>query len=104
MQSQEFRNTSKDGVQGKGKQYTNTAALQELVGPLQTACSLGLQYPPLAKAALAALERWEGEQAQALIRVAPEIVPLLEPYLHEITDQATAPDDTPAQGKLEAML
>lgn len=72
--------------------------------PLQTAFSLGLQYPPLAKEALAALERWEGEQAQALTAVAPEIVPLLEPYLREMTDQATAPDDTPAEGKLKPSL
>ena len=60
--------------------------LQEVLGPLKTAFSLGLQYPPLAKAALAALERWESEQAQALRAIAPQIVPLLDPYLLEVTD------------------
>ena len=60
--------------------------LQEVLGPLQTAFSMGLQYPPLAKAALAALERWEIEQPQALRAVAPQIVPLLDPYLLEVAD------------------
>lgn len=59
--------------------------VQELTGPLQTALSLGLQYPPLATAAIAALERWETEQPQALTAVAPQIVHLLDPYLVEIT-------------------
>lgn len=71
--------------------------MQELVGPLQTAFSLGLQYPPLAKEALAALERWEVEQPQALRIVAFQIAPLLDPYLHEIADtaSATATEGTP---------
>jgi hypothetical protein len=78
--------------------------MQELVGPLQTAFDLGLQYPPLAKEALAALERWEGQQPQALTAVAPQIVPLLNPYLFEITDQGTPTDDTAAEGKLDGPL
>ena len=78
--------------------------MQELVGPLQTAFSLGLQYPPLAKEALAALERWEGEQPQALSAVAPEIVPLLNPYLLQITDQGAPTDDIAAEGKLDPVF
>ena len=78
--------------------------MQELVGPLQTAFSLGLQYPPLAKEALAALERWEGQQPQALSAVAPQIVPLLNPYLLEITDQGTPTDETAAEGKLDPLF
>lgn len=73
--------------------------MQELVGPLQAAFSLGLQYPPLAKEALAALERWEGQQPQALSAVAPRIVPLLNPYLLEITDHGTHTDETAAEGR-----
>ena len=78
--------------------------MQELVGPLQTAFSLGLQYPPLAKEALAALERWEGQQPQALSAVAPQIVPLLNPYLLDITDQGTPTDQTAAEGKLDPLF
>lgn len=66
--------------------------LQELTGPLQTALSLGLQYPPLAIAAIAALERWETEQPQALRAVAPHIVHLLDPYLVKITGLAAGSD------------
>ena len=61
---------------------------------MQTAFTLGLQYPPLAKEAFAALERWETEQAQAFRAVAPQIVPLLDPYLLEITDLAADSDAT----------
>jgi hypothetical protein len=75
--------------------------MQELVGPLQTAFSLGLA---LAKEALAALERWEGQQPQALTAVAPDIVPLLNPYLLEITDQGTPTDETAAEGKLDLLF
>ena len=63
--------------------------MQELLAPLQTAFSLGLQYPPLATAATAAIERWETEQPQALRAVAAEIVPLLDPYLLEMADLAS---------------
>ena len=73
--------------------------LQELVGPLQTALSLGLQYPPLAQAAMSALERWEVEQPQAIEAVAPHIVPLLDPYLAEIKDVAAAADAGSAEGE-----
>ena len=73
--------------------------MQELVGPLQTALSLGLQYPPLAQAAMAALERWEVEQPQAIEAVAPHIVPLLDPYLAEIKDVAAAADAASADGE-----
>ena len=66
--------------------------LQELIGPLQTAFTLGLQYPPLANEALAALERWESEQPHALRAVAPQVVPLLDPYLTEVTDMAADAD------------
>lgn len=78
----------------------NVLVVQELLAPLQTAFSLGLQYPPLATAAIAAIERWETEQPQALRAVAPEIVPLLDPYLLEMT--ALAADSQAAdaaQGK-----
>ena len=73
--------------------------MQELVGPLQTALSLGLQYPPLAQAAMAALERWEVEQPQAIEAVAPHIVPLVDPYLAEIKDVAAAADAASADGE-----
>ena len=67
---------------------------------MQTALSLGLQYPPLAQAALSALERWELEQPQAVQGVAPQIVPLLDPYLHEIKDVAAAADAASPEGVL----
>ena len=44
---------------------------------------------PLATAATAALERWETEQPQALRAVAPEIVPLLDPYLIDMAALAS---------------
>ena len=69
------------------------------MSPLQTALSLGLQYPPLAKEALAALERLETEWPQAIRAVAPQIVPLLDPYLLDITDMAADTDDAVAAGK-----
>lgn len=68
------------------------------MGPLQTALSLGLQYPPLAQAALSALERWELEQPTAIQAVAPQIVPLLDPYLLEIKDLAAAADASSPEG------
>ena len=76
--------------------------MQELLGPLQTAFSLGVQYPPLATAATAALERWETEQPQALRAVTPQIVPLLDPYLLEITGLVVESDaaDVATAGKL----
>ena len=76
-----------------GKRYigfiNSVLLMQELLAPLQTAFSLGLQYPPLATAATAAIERWETEQPQALRAVAAEIVPLLDPYLLEMADLAS---------------
>lgn len=75
--------------------------MQELRAPLQTAFSLGLQYTPLATAAIAAIERWESEQPQALRAVAPQIVPLLEPYLLETTALAT---DSNANGAPQGEL
>jgi len=48
--------------------------------------------------ALAALERWETEQPQALMAVAFEIVPLLGPYLLEINDHGSGVDDIAAEG------
>ncbi len=95
--NQVMNETPEDSTEGN-------AIMQELVGPLQTAFSLGLQYPPLAKEALAALERWEGQQPQALTAVAPDIVPLLNPYLLEITDQGTPRDETAAEGKLDPVF
>lgn len=73
--------------------------LQELVSPLQTALGLGLQYPPLATAAISALERWEVEQPQAVQTVAPHVVPLLDPYLAEFRDVAPAAEAASAQGQ-----
>ena len=73
-------------------QLITALLLQELVGPLQTAFTLGLQYPPLAREALAALERWETEQPQALRAVALQIVPLLDTYLVEFTDLVAGTD------------
>ena len=74
---------------------------QELVSPLQTAFALGLQYPPLATAAVTALERWEVEQPLALGHVAPQVVPLLEPYLHDMVDPVSSgPDGNVAHGQL----
>lgn len=70
------------------------------MGPLQTALNLGLQYPPLAQAAISALERWETEQPQAVQAVAPHIVPLLDAYLTEIRDVAAAADAPSAEGEL----
>ena len=76
--------------------------VQELVGPLQTALSLGLQYPPLAAAAIAAMERWETEQPQALKAAAPQVVPLLDPYLLEVTGLVPGSDTVAviAEGKM----
>ena len=76
--------------------------VQELIGPLQTALSLGLQYPPLATAAVAAMERWETEQPQALRAAAPHVVPLLDPYLLEITESMPGSDAAAvtAEGKM----
>ena len=75
---------------------------QELIGPLQTALSLGLQYPPLATAAIAAMERWETEQPLALRAVASQMVPLLDPYLSEIIGSALGSDAVAvtAEGKM----
>lgn len=47
--------------------------MQALKGPLRTAFSLGLQYPPLAEAALAQLERWETSAPDALSVIAPQV-------------------------------
>ena len=58
--------------------------LQELAQPLQTALKLGLQFPALATVAIAALERWEAAQTDDLARVAPSLVPCLEPYLQDV--------------------
>ena len=75
--------------------------MHDFVSPLQTAFALGLQYPPLATAAVAALERWEVEQPSALAQVAPQVVPLLEPYLHDMVDPvSSAYDDNDAPGQL----
>ena len=73
--------------------------VQELVGPLQTALSLGLQYPPLATAAIAAMEQWETEQPQALRAVAPQVVPLLDPYLLEIIGLVPGSDAVAVTGE-----
>ena len=43
--------------------------------PLRTAFSLGLQFPPLAEAALAQLERWETSAPDALSVIAPQVRP-----------------------------
>lgn len=48
------------------------------------ALHLGLQYPPLAAVAVAALERWEGQHT-ALRVLAPQVAPLLEPYLRNLS-------------------
>lgn len=74
--------------------------LQELVGPLQAALRLGLQYPPLAQAAMSALETWELEQPQAIQAVAPHVVPLLDPYLTDIQDVAAPAEAAPTGGQL----
>lgn len=87
--------------------------VQEMLGPIQAALSLGLQYPPLATTALRALERLEGRSKSTLHELAPAIVPLLEPYLlpistTELTVQGASPggDDSAerseADGKGEA--
>ncbi len=60
-------------------------SVQEMLGPLQAALSLGLQYPPLAAFALRALERLEGRSKSTLDELAPAVVPLLEPYLLPIS-------------------
>lgn len=75
-----------------------------MLGPLQSALSLGLQYPPLAATALRALERLEGRSDSALTHLAPAIVPLLEPYLVPINTSdapvtgATPEGEDPAEG------
>lgn len=76
-----------------------------MLGPLQAALSLGLQYPPLAATALRALERLEGRPDSALTHLAPAIVPLLEPYLLPINTSdapvtgTTPKGDNPAEGE-----
>ena len=47
--------------------------LQELAGPLCAALGAGLQHPPLAEAALRALERLERRSAGALAQLAPQV-------------------------------
>ena len=54
---------------------TLATTVQALVGPLRTAFSLGLQYPPLAEAALAQLEGWETSAPDALGVIAPQVRP-----------------------------
>ena len=76
-----------------------------MLGPLQAALFLGLQYPPLAATALRALELLEGRSDSALAHLAPAIVPLLEPYLLPIkvsdaaATGAAAEGDDPAGGE-----
>ncbi|KAK9829312.1 hypothetical protein WJX72_005143 [[Myrmecia] bisecta] len=60
-------------------------AAKELVAPLQAALTLGLQYVPLAETAIAALERWERQQAEVLRVVAPQVVPYTGPYLGNLS-------------------
>jgi hypothetical protein len=59
--------------------------LQDVAQPLQTALKLGLQFPALATVAIAALERWEAQQAPELAKLAPTLVPCLEPYLQDVS-------------------
>lgn len=58
--------------------------MQQLAQPLQMALQLGLQYAPLAAVAVEALERWE-TQPDALKLLAPQVAPLLEPYLRNLS-------------------
>ena len=58
--------------------------MQELVQPLDMALQLGLQYPPLAAVAVTALEAWES-QPSALLVLAPQVVPLMDPYLRSLS-------------------
>lgn len=66
------------------------AAVQELFRPLEVGLQLGLQHPPLAARTLKALERLEAESPAALQALAPDLVPLLEPYLAPVRDIVAA--------------
>ena len=65
-------------------------AAQELLRPLELALQLGLQQPPLAARTLKALERLEAQSPAALQALAPDLMPLLEPYLAPVRDIVTA--------------
>ena len=73
-------------------------ALQVLAQPLQTALKLGLQFPALATVAVAALERREAGQIDDLAKLAPLVVPCLQPYLQDVSQlEAVEPvPDAPA--------
>ncbi|KAK9826371.1 hypothetical protein WJX81_003941, partial [Elliptochloris bilobata] len=65
-------------------------SVQALLVPLRAAFSLGLQHPPLAEAALAQLVRWETSAPAALAAIAPQVVPVLDPYLSPIATASAA--------------
>ncbi|GLI70660.1 hypothetical protein VaNZ11_015597, partial [Volvox africanus] len=67
------------------------SAAAGLAVPLALALPLGLSYLPVAEAAVAALERWEVQQPEALQAAMPYFVPLLEPYLGQ--QSMLEPDD-----------
>ncbi len=71
--------------------------LQELYRPLELALQLGLQHPPLAARTLKALERLEAQSPAALQALAPDLVPLLEPYLAPVGDIVAAALPTSAE-------
>ncbi len=72
-------------------ELTRQRASQELVAAMQSALGFGLQWEALAGIAVATLERWEAQEPRVLQALAPQLVPLLEPYLQKSSDQEMQP-------------
>jgi hypothetical protein len=53
--------------------------------PLCMALQLGVRYPDAAAVAVSALESWEQQQPQQLQTLLPVVVPLLNPYLQDLS-------------------
>eukprot|EP01012_Entosiphon_sulcatum_P003459 TRINITY_DN11099_c0_g1_i3.p1 TRINITY_DN11099_c0_g1~~TRINITY_DN11099_c0_g1_i3.p1 ORF type:complete len:4370 (-),score=577.88 TRINITY_DN11099_c0_g1_i3:12-11855(-) len=70
--------------------------VRRLVVPLRQAFTYGLSYPPLANAALDALERWLAYTPAACV-VVEEVLPVLQQYLSAGATAAAAGDGTDAQ-------
>jgi hypothetical protein len=89
-----------------------TAALQLLLGraalpllpgdkkalPLCMALRLGVRHPAAAAVAVTALESWEQQQPQQLQALLPLVVPLLNPYLQDLSAAQPAEDAVDESG------
>ena len=70
---------------------------------MQSALAFGLQWDALAAIAVATLERWEAQQPAVLRQLADQLVPLLEPYLQEASEQELQPAPLTALGALRKL-